>query len=203
MIENKPVLRLPPTRPEPVTETKTEAVKCSYFARHVSNTVPNRTMTIQEVYLDILSTRNQYQTDMLRKIGNEKTARNYKAHNFNSVTFSGTFSKRCEAGLIQHSGLLCIDFDHVGDIDKLKANLLQDNFFETVLMFISPSGDGLKWVVKVNTSEHSHLNWFKAIANYLSINYEIAIDPSGKDVSRCCFLPYDPMVYINPEYIKK
>jgi hypothetical protein len=30
----------------------------------------------------------------------------------------------------------------------------------------------------------------------------VAVDASGSDVCRACFLPYDPKCYINPKHLK-
>lgn len=83
----------------------------------------------------------------------------------------------------------------------LKATLLCDEALETVLLFTSPSGDGVKWIVSIDIDEYSHWHWFKAIAAYVKATYQLEVDGSGKDISRCCFLPYDPEVFINPKYI--
>ena len=77
--------------------------------------------------------------------------------------------------------------------------LLEDKCFTTELLFRSPSGDGLKWIIRINTAEVSHAEYFNAVANYLRLTYGLEADKSGKDVSRACFLPYDPEAYINPK----
>lgn len=201
MIENKTALCLD-CHHESEIETMVAPVEFSFFSRPVTNTVPNRVMTIWEAYQYIRSNRYQPQTALLRSITDKNIARNYKARNFDYATFSGVFAKRSEAGLIQHSGLLTLDFDHVSELQELKATLLGDSFFETALLFISPSGDGLKWIVRIDIEENTHLQWFKAIASYVKATYYLEIDGSGKDISRCCFLPFDSEVFINPIYIK-
>ena len=69
-----------------------------------------------------------------------------------------------------------------------------------MLAFRSPSGDGLKWVISVDLSEMSHQRMFAAVCNYLKSRYGVEADPSGRDVSRACFLPHDPEAYLNPDY---
>ena len=39
---------------------------------------------------------------------------------------------------------MCIDFDHVQNTNTLRQALLADEYFDTQLLFVSPSGDGLK-----------------------------------------------------------
>ena len=85
------------------------------------------------------------------------------------VTFYGLFPKRTDAALIRHSGLITLDFDHVSNLQELRDLLLRDRYFETELMFVSPSGDGLKWIISIDLKECNHQDWFKAVAAYLKI----------------------------------
>ena len=87
--------------------------------------------------------------------------------------------------------------------------LLDDFYLETKLLFRSPSGDGLKWIVPIDPFKHrlgaftlqeAHSLNFEAVFNYIQHKYNVEVDKSGKDVSRACFLPYDPEAYINPKY---
>jgi hypothetical protein len=176
--------------------------KFSYFRCPVTNTQPKAEMTILDIYGAIKSNKYKCQTEELRSISEPESARKYKAKHFDYVTFSGTFSKRNDAALIQHSGLITIDFDHVSKLQELKETLLLDRYFETELMFISPSGDGLKWVISIDLREYNHQDWFQAISAYIKATYQLEIDKSGKDISRACFLPYDPKVYISPNYLR-
>lgn len=173
----------------------------SYFRCPVKNTQPNAEMTILDAYAAIKSNKYKRQTEELRSISEVESARKYKAVHFDYVTFSGLFSKRTDAALIRHSGLITLDFDHVSNLQELSDLLLRDRYFETELMFVSPSGDGLKWIISIDLKECNHQDWFKAIAAYLKASYQLEVDKSGKDISRACFLPFDPAVYINPAYL--
>lgn len=173
----------------------------SFFMNPVRNTIPSKEMSLVQVYKKIKSIAYKSQTENLRKISDAKEAKRYKADNFPYVTFSGTFSKRKDEMLKKHSGLLTIDFDHLQDLETLKAKLLADEYFETEMLFISPSGDGLKWIIPIDLLKATHQEYFRAVSNYIRQTYGMPVDESGKDVSRACFLPYDPQVYINPKYI--
>lgn len=187
--------------------------KFSYFLCPVTNTQPNAEMTIPDVYGAIKSNKYKQQTEELRSIlspfphgegAGERllAARKYKATLFDYVTFSGLFTKRNDTALINHSGLITLDFDHVPNLQELRETLCQDRYFETELMFVSPSSDGLKWIISIDLKECNHQDWFRAIAAYIKATYQLEVDKSGKDISRACFLPYDPKVYINPIYLK-
>lgn len=190
------------TKKQPEFQISIPAPKFSFYRHPVTNTVPNMEITLVEVYQTIKNAKNKKQTEILRTITDKEQARKFKAQNFDYVTFSGTFSKRNDNSLIQHSELITIDFDHVPSLSELKKALLQDEYFETELMFTSPSGDGLKWIIPIDLEEGTHLQCFNAIAAYIKATYKLEIDSSGKDISRACFLPFDPEVYINPKYIQ-
>jgi hypothetical protein len=93
---------------------------------------------------------------------------------------------------------MCIDFDHVQNIDTLRQALLADEYFDTQLLFVSPSGDGLKWIINIDTQKAPHGEYFASVANYILQTYSVEVDKSGKDISRACFLPHDPNAFINP-----
>lgn len=173
----------------------------SYFNKPVTNIIPSRQASLVEVYALIQGKEFASCTSTLRNIQEIKEARKYKASHFDYVTFSGAFSKRNDKHLQKHSGLLTIDFDHISDVFALREELLQDEFFETELLFTSPSGDGLKWIIPIELTKVKHQDYFKAVANYITHQYKLEVDGSGKDISRACFLPHDPDVFINPKYL--
>lgn len=172
----------------------------SFYKRPIRSVTPSQTLTIPDVFKLISSQEYKDSTERLRGISDINEAKVFKAANFDYVTFSGTFRSRGEANLLKHSGLIVLDFDHLANVEKVKDQLINDPEIETELLFISPSGDGLKWVVNVEINASEHRECFLGITNYLSATYQLDIDPSGKDVSRACFLPYDPNPYINPKY---
>lgn len=191
---------LPQKAVELISKTMEEPL-VSYFKNPVQNTIPFQEMSLVQIYRKIKSDAFKSQTEKLRTIQDKKEARKYKSANFHYVTFSGTFSKRSDAELKEHSGLLTVDFDHLEDVSALKEKLLLDEYFETEMMFVSPSGDGLKWIIPIDLSQASHQEYFQAVFNYVKHTYGFSIDESGKDVSRACFLPHDAEVYINPKYL--
>lgn len=188
-----------------ITEQKNQKIilpKFSLYKKPIYNIKPFKETDVLEVYKQIKSDNYKYYTDELRKISDAEKARKYKAFNFEYVTFSGIFSERNEKHLKKHSGLLTIDFDHLPNLTSLKTKLLEDEYFETDLLFTSPSGNGLKWVVSIDVTKTKHQDYFKAITNYIEHTYRLKIDQSGKDTSRACFLPHDPNAFMNPKYVQ-
>ncbi len=109
------------------------------------------------------------------------------------VCFSGQFTERKESALIRHSGLICLDFDHCDVIAK-KMELAGSPY--VLAVWISPSGSGVKALVKVPPGKDLHRDFFAGLSNLFQ-----GIDQSGKDIGRACFESYDPEIYINPEAI--
>ncbi len=183
---------------KPSSEPISKGPKFSFFKAPITNTRPYRSITLLDAHNYIVGPYAKPQTTALRVISDKKKARIYKAANFAYATFSGEFSTRSNDAVQSVSGLLCIDFDHLPDVPALSARLLEDEYFTTALLFRSPSGDGLKWVIEIQRGTASHSDFFRAVANYIHKTYGIKADPSGKDISRACFLPHDPEAYINP-----
>ena len=173
---------------------------CSFFKAPVRNVFPSETLRLHQVFALITSNKYKKITEELRAITNVKEARKFKANRFDYVTLSGTFEKRSDKNLLKHSNLLTIDFDHLENLQELRTQLLNDEYFETEMLFISPSGDGLKWIIRIDVSEVTHSEYFTAVANYIKHNYNIEVDQSGKDVSRACFLPYDPTAFLHKRH---
>lgn len=111
------------------------------------------------------------------------------------VYFSGEFTGRSDNDLVRHSGLIVIDIDHV-DVDKLKPLLSTDEY--VYAGWISPSGDGLKLLVKISHPER-HRDHFNSISNYFLKNYGVEIDSSGKNEARACFESYDQEIIVNED----
>lgn len=178
----------------------TDTYQFSFFRKPIQNTEPLRAVGIVDIYRYIVGHYAEPQTTALRKLRHGEEARHDKATHFDYCTFSGLFRKRRAEDLLMHSGLMCIDFDHVDDIVGLKQRLIADEYFDTELMFVSPSGDGLKWIVAVDLQGMEHSRFFRAVANYLAHADYPKVDMSGSDVARSCFLPHDHDAFINPKH---
>lgn len=89
------------------------------------------------------------------------------------------------------------------DIDKLSISQLEDIKNTTRLApytyasFVSPSGKGLKIIVKVNIAKENHKEAYKQVVDYYEQALNIDIDTSGSDICRLCFVSYDEDCFIN------
>lgn len=130
-------------------------------------------------------------------IGKTERAK-FKSGNFEAVSPSGIFEKgRTKTGLTIHSGIMCADFD--GFKDEAEYQLHFKNFKadeHTLLCFRSPSGLGLKVFVKVPPCKDYKEHYLRYEAYKQFVNNE-TWDDKCKDVSRACFIGFDPDVYLN------
>lgn len=116
------------------------------------------------------------------------------------VTFSGVFSpERFDDKLIEYSNMVVLDVDDISkkDLVRFKRELMND---EHVACFFDGPTKGVKILFHVSTEAKEHKLAFFALSNYIKDNYDIIIDRSGKNVSRLCFVSYDPDLYYNPSY---
>jgi hypothetical protein len=112
-----------------------------------------------------------------------------------AICFSGTFNKRTDASLIEHSGLICLDFDGYDKQKELlqdKESLSKNKYVFSV--FISPSGNGLKVLVKIPADAENHTMYFNSLEKYFNSPY---FDKTSKNLSRVCYESYDPLIAIN------
>ena len=112
-----------------------------------------------------------------------------------AICFSGTFNKRTDASLLEHSGLICLDFDGYAKQKELlqdKETLSKNKYVFSV--FISPSGNGLKVLVKIPCDAENHTNYFNSLEKYFNSEY---FDKTSKNISRVCYESYDPLIHVN------
>ena len=170
----------------------------SYFRMPIQNLQPQAQWTILDAWHYITSDDAAETTRQLRTIKDPKERQAFKAWHFDYATFSGTFKQRGKDGLIRHSGLICLHFDHLTKPQQLQERLLKDEYFETMLLFRSPGGNGLKWVIPIELGTSTQERFFDALWWYCRKTYGITPDRQCRDVGRACSLPYDPEAYINP-----
>ena len=178
---------------------KPEPKTFSFLRKGVWNVEPCGVMDPYSVYTYIRDGVSRPQTERLRNIFDPDAFKKYKRSQFETVVFSGVYDKKCDEGLKKPSGYVCFDFDHI-DVKATRELLMSLEMFETVLMFKSPSGHGVKWVVNNKTLFH-HKAFYVAVYNYLKENYHLVADLDAADLSHGCLLPWDPYVYRNPNYM--
>lgn len=113
------------------------------------------------------------------------------------ATISGLFSHRNGGGLVQPSGLMCIDIDRKGnpgvDMEALKKDLA--TVPHVAYAGLSCSGQGLFVIVPIAFPEF-HAEHFAWLKDYF-FSERITIDPSCGDITRPRFVSFDAQPYIN------
>ena len=134
-----------------------------------------------------------------RLINDNKKRSEFKWFNLPAATFNGKFSYRQADKLIKSSGLATLDYDHVENLSELIESINKDEY--TFSSFISPSGDGLKVLVKVPPVDND--TQYKEYYSELSKHYSKygEVDPANSDISRLCFLSYDEDLYLNSDSV--
>ena len=151
--------------------------------------------------------KNGSSKELLESIRNEtdKEKRNDLKKKLPCFLFSGKFNQRKDDALEEHSGLICLDFDGFPDDEIFQTwrDTLEASEF-TMAVFTSPSGNGLKMIVKIpKCDKEEHKLYFTALEKHFDCEY---FDTSCKNVSRVCYESYDPTIFINndsKEWTKK
>lgn len=148
---------------------------------------------INDVLLSFKDGSNKSKIDAIRN-QLDKNKRNDSKSKLKSICFSGEFSRRAAKNIIKHSGFACLDFDDVGTFDDAVClrDSLQDNEY-IFSAFISPSGNGVKAIVKIPDEVHNHKKYYEALCE----TFDSFLDYKTKDVSRVCYESYDPDLFIN------
>ena len=137
--------------------------------------------------------------DLVLRIRKEtdKANRNELKKELPAVCFSGLFNKRSDASIQEHSGFICLDFDGYGTKKEMKDErdrLSKDRYVYSV--FTSPSGNGLKALVRIPQDADNHTNYFNALEKHFNSEH---FDTTCKNISRVCYESYDPLIFINED----
>lgn len=135
----------------------------------------------QNKHLDIIS--------KLRSLPTEAEEKELKKH-LPLICWSGTFLKRTDKDCIKHSGLICLDFD-----DESFDSIMQKKEY-IYAAFISPTATGVKVLVRIPENIKDHGEYYLSLSDYFGLT---TIDEKCKNISRGCYLSYDPNMYFNPD----
>ena len=113
-------------------------------------------------------------------------------------TPSGTFNPRNDDGLKNHSSLVCLDLDRLGDVkvDTLKEKSSKFPFVYATIK--SLRGDGLKIFCKTDrpTTQANHKSVYKSLSSEINLGVKVC---SASAFSQLCFYSIDPHPYLNPD----
>ena len=160
----------------------------------------NRKVEILKVLNEIKTERWKKEITEIRNHinnGDSKKA-DYIKKTLPAFTVSATFKEnRKKKNIESYSNLLHLDYDYVDNVIELKAKVVSIPF--TYAAFISPSGKGLKVLVKSNNNLSTHTFSFNRLKEHYDGIVGVTSDNSIKDILRLCFISYDPDLYINED----
>jgi hypothetical protein len=178
-------------------------MKCDFYLSKTNNSSNGRAKDVSH-WLDRIKNGAVKEQITLVRSKLDKKEKDIEKGKLSAVTFGGQFTQRSKTGLKEHSGLLILDFDKLDTFDEvveLKTKLSNSNY--VFACWVSPSGNGLKCLVKIPKVKDNDLyaNYYDAVYDHFiwvneTYGKEI-IDKSGKDISRLCFESYDPDIYVN------
>ena len=182
-------------------------------------TKPFGAWTKEQAYEYIISEAAKSDTDALQRCYTEYLQRkpsmseteakhaydmmsDFKKKHFIIATFAGLFSYRNVKSLTLRSPYMPLYFDDLEGEEEardLQQRLMSDKYIEVALSFLSPKGRGLKAIAVLPewTEGKSYLEQYRQMQHYMNFHYGYAIDNSGKDLGRACFLPHDPHCMIS------
>ena len=172
-----------------------EKVNLSYYKTHTQN---KGTLVLLENVLFSIEQPAQEVKDIILEL--RKTQNKDLKSKLPAVTFGGTFEARTKETLLDASGLMILDFDKFESEDILlqERMKLQQNPF-VYCVFVSPSGNGLKVLIKIpKSTAEEYTRRYNSIYKYLDKTY---LDKSGKDIVRLCYLSYDEDIFINEDAV--
>jgi hypothetical protein len=105
--------------------------------------------------------------------------------------------KRTGKHVDRYSGFVHLDFDKLNreQLDAALAVFVACPY--TAYCFRSPSGNGLKVFVEVNSGIEQHVEAYKMVQAYYEELSGLKADPKCKDIPRLCFVSYDPQLWKN------
>lgn len=194
----------------------------SVFSGGVLNVTDAFTSPLSQVANVIRSGLFKEQTEAARQFlkAGEKDAYKRIKLGLDTAVFACECARRRTSSVKRHSGLMVLDYDDMDEdmIGSVTQLMQADTVLGTVLMFRSPSGRGLKQVIRIplrqeisdtlslreretETSKLSerHRRYYEAVAAYIKERYGIALDTAGKDLIRGCQLCHDEEAYYNPD----
>ena len=169
---------------------------------HAHTSKPDSAVTLPTV-IDRIRTPVRNVEELIALIRTEpgKAERRRLKERLPAVTFGARFETvRQKTAQYSPSGLTVVDVDEIANTwaTELRARELPG----CSSAFLSPSGRGVKFVVGLDpipATPTEHTQATVAVMNDYTEALNLAVDPSGKDVTRLCFLSHDPDLVIHQD----
>jgi Protein of unknown function (DUF3987)/VirE N-terminal domain len=168
-------------------------------------TVPVENKSLLLIGKDIISDKYKTEVTEIRQLiaqGNKAEADNKKKQLL-AFTPSAVFTEKRQMPFLEmYSGFVHLDFDKLTPEQLQTAFAIICKIKYTALCFVSPSGNGLKVFVEINTGVEHHNIAYLQVQKYYEDATGLKADPSCKDITRLCFMSHDPNAYRTIENAK-
>lgn len=177
-------------------------VEVGYFSR-CTRTKGGTNIPLLRLLEDIRGGRWRKEVDALRSLPRDSPAYSKAKKRLPCILLSATTRNglRGAAGIGEHTGIVQADVDKLGRdaAVELRDKLATDPHI--LATWLSPGGEGVKAAVCVDASKEMHLQSFEAVEGHFNHVYRVGIDGQCKDITRLCFVSYDPDLQINGEAV--
>lgn len=171
-------------------------MRCTRF-RSIKTTKPQCVVDLVEVLKEISTDKYKKQIEEIRIQENpSKTPLKDKLPVF---TPTGEFSHRSIKGIEFYNGIICLDIDNIENPELLKSKCKNLNYVFSA--FITPSGKGLKVLIKSPATPENYREIEELVAKAFYMDTGAIRDKHCKDIARIQFVSYDPDIYINENSI--
>ncbi|MCK9575731.1 MAG: BT4734/BF3469 family protein [Candidatus Pacearchaeota archaeon] len=160
----------------------------------VKVTTPSGNRDITEILADIKNGKFKNLVEPIFKETDKKKREDLK-YKLPLFTPTGQFITRSINGMAEYNGFICLDIDHVENVEDLKKRATKLNY--VFAAFITPSGNGLKVLIPTTATKETYKE------TELKVSAAFAIDAGGirdkhcHDIARIQYVSYDPELYLN------
>ena len=170
---------------------------CTIF-KNFATPVGNKSLML--ISKDIASNKYKAEIEEIQSLltqGKVKEATERKQQ-LPAFTPSATFKeKRLLQNIENYSGFVHLDFDKLTPFQMETAFKTIASIPYTFLSFRSPSGNGLKVFIEVNTGASHHDIAYRQVQLFYEEKLGIPSDSKCKDITRLCFMSYHPELFKN------
>ncbi|MFP5040309.1 DUF3987 domain-containing protein [Parasediminibacterium sp. JCM 36343] len=136
--------------------------------------------------------------EALQNVGKEEATK--LKQSLPAFTPSASFIGRKDIKNIrEYTGVCHLDFDKLAPEDLARLITVVNAIPFTYMSFVSPSGNGLKVFVKVDSTLKNHTAAYLQVQHFYEGETGFKADDACKDVVRLCFISYDPNIYYNED----
>ncbi len=170
----------------------------SVFKAPITNKKPCGEISLRQAWKAIRGNKYLELTLRLREIKktNESEYKRLKQLLLDYVSFAGIFSRHSDDAILALSGFMCLDFDHLDNLQAKRRKLISDPIYSPCLLFTSPGADGLKAVVRNLHLTDPYQVAYKKTMDHFFRRYGLAADTTCSNISRACFLCHDPDAFL-------